>query len=380
MGTIMDYLEWRGDLRFSQYPFNDIDAMILAMLTYLPLNGIVPATGSNKKISFSEVADHFSSKSGSKTKKIPKINTSVSAAMDSDLVELFLAAAHSERFNTIQLSRFEAKTDFAAGEQFAAVTFTLPGIKREKVIAFRGTDNTLIGWKEDMEMAYMEQIPAHESACRYLKRSMDILPGKVTVCGHSKGGNLAVYAGSRMKQINQAKLSRIINFDGPGFSFSLVPRASFTHCEHKVVNYIPEESVVGVMLEQVGKRHVVASTAHSIYQHYALTWKVAGAKFIEGSLSNTAKLLEDTLETWLKELSLEKRKTFTDALFDILGASEGKTVDPVDHLKDINQIIKNYSQLDESTKKLLSEVISSLTAQATGVLTKSLKDKLPKIG
>jgi len=376
MGTVKDYMRWRGDLRFSKDPFNDIDALILSMLCYLPFKDIVPGVDSKKSISLNKAANQYFSKNPTAEEKTSEIELTVSPSMNKDLLELLKYGSHSPRFADMQLSRYEEKTDFAAGQQFSAVMFSLPNTKREKVIAFRGTDNTLIGWKEGLEMAYMEQIPAQESACRYLRRNINILSGKVTVCGHSKGGNLAVYAASCLKGMDRTRLSRIVNFDGPGFNFSILPRSSFSHCEDKVANYVPEESIVGMLLEKVGKRHVITSSARSVYQHNPITWGVQGIEFIPGNLSNTTKLLQDTLENWLAELSLERRKAFIDALFDVLGASEGTTIDQKMSLKDINKVIKNYANLDGEIKKMLSEVFSSITEQIKSTLSETIKEKM----
>jgi hypothetical protein len=376
MGTVLDYLKWRADLRFSQDPFNDIDALILAMFSYLPFKGIVPGIDEKEKITLEETARRYFSAFPSHKDDPEKIDLTVSSSMDEGLIRMLKMASRSERFSEMRLSRYVEKTDFSAGQQFAAITFSLPHAKRQKVISFRGTDSTLIGWKEDFELAYMEEVLAQESAGDYLDCQISILSGKVTVCGHSKGGNLAVYAASRLKGADRSRLSRAVNFDGPGFNFSVLPRSSFSDCEKKVVNYVPEESIVGVLLDAVGDRSVITSSARYLYQHNPLTWAIERTGFLGGELSDTTKLLEETVEEWLAQISLERRKAFIDALFDVLGASEGKTVDPKESLKDISKVIKNVSGLDEDTRKMLSEVLASITNQARDTISKAIKEKL----
>lgn len=379
MGTIMEYLDWRGDLNFSKDPFNHIDALVLAMLSYLPFKDIVPGTESRRAISLKDVSTRFFSKNRDAKQKSSTINPTASPALDSELMQLFKKAAACPRFENIRLSNYEEHMDFVVGQQFAAVTYTLPGLKRGKVVAFRGTDNTMIGWKEDFEIACMEQVPAQQSASRYLKRAIGIFSGRVIVCGHSKGGNLAVYASSRMNRLRRNKLAEIINFDGPGFDFSIIPAASFSACENKVCNYVPEESIVGMLLEPVGKRSVVSSSSHGIEQHNALNWKVACTQFMDGELSGTTRLLEQTLKTWLADFPVAKRKMFIEALFDILGASEGRTIDPGENIKEMKNIFTKYSKLDNETKALLSEVFSSLTEKTRNTLSTSIKANLAKI-
>lgn len=380
MGKTMDYLHWRGDLSFSKDPFNDVDALILALLSYLPFKGIVPDIESRDDISLKETSNQYFSNSPKTETKPSNINPTASSSFDSELLELLKVAGSCPRFSDIKLSRYDENTDFVIGRQFAAVTYTLHNLERSKVVAFRGTDNSLVGWKEDFELAYMEQIPAQESACKYLERTIGLFSSQFIVCGHSKGGNLAMYAGSHLNTTRQGRLTKIINFDGPGFDFSIVKKESFTHCEHKIFTYIPEESMVGMLLEPVGKRMVVSSSGRFMSQHNALNWEVERAKFLRGTLSDNAKLLERTLKTWLTEISLPERAMFLEALFDILGASEGTALrfDPQENLKEIKNILIKYSKLDKKTKTLLSQVFDSLTTETRRTITAKIKEKLPK--
>ena len=378
MGTITEYIHWRGDQRFNKDPFNDIDALILSMLSYLSFKDIVPGVESSKGISLKDTSVEFFSKAQTDETKASNINPTPSPSLDTELLELLRETAACSRFEKIRLSRYEENTDFVVGQQFAAMTFTLPNAKREKVVAFRGTDNSLIGWKEDFEIAYMEQTPGQESASRYLARAIGIFSSKVTVCGHSKGGNLAVYACSQLNALRRNKISKILNFDGPGFNFANISHVSFSLLENKVRNYVPEESMVGILLEPVGKRIVVSSSGRGINQHNALNWRVDKSRFISGNMSSTTKLLEQTLTTWLAELSLPKRKMFVEALFDILGASEGKTIDPKDNIKAFKNILTKYSKLDNKTKSLLTEVFSSFNEQTKNTLTTSIKENISK--
>jgi hypothetical protein len=384
MEKILDYLLWRGDLSFSQDPFNNIDALILSLLSYLPFKDIVPGIDSNKEISLKDTAWHFFSNVPTIKKKSFLIVSTASSSFDSEVLDLLRKAANYPRFENICLSRYEENTDFIVGRQFAAVTFTLQDPEHKKIVAFRGTDNSIVGWKEDFELAYMDQIPAQQSACSYLERTINIFSSQFIVCGHSKGGNLAVYAGSHLNSLRQNRLTKIINFDGPGFNFSVVQKSPFSRYEHKIINYVPEESMVGLLLESIGKREVVSSSARFINQHNAFNWEVERSGFVHGNLSSAAILLEQTLKKWLTEISISDREMFLDALFDILGASEGKTlkVDPQENLKEIKNILSKYSRIDEKTRVLLVQVFESLTSEARKTLSATLKEKLPqkKIG
>jgi hypothetical protein len=381
MGKTLDYLLWRGDLSFSQDSFNDIDALILALLSYLPLKDIVPGPDSQEAISLNETSSIFFKKHPIQDGHDANINSTAMSSFDNGLVKLLDQAARCARFKNVLLSKFEENTDFVVGRQFAGLTYTLNNRKREKVIAFRGTDNSIIGWKEDFELSYMEQTPAQESAGKYLSNSINIFSGPITVCGHSKGGNLAIFAGSHLSPIQQWKISKIINFDGPGFDFSITNRSTFEACENKIFNYIPEDSMVGLLLESVGKRTVVASATRYINQHNAFNWNVIQKQFIEGNLSSEALLLEQTLKTWLKEISISERETFLEALFDILGASEGAMIkfNPEENIHEIKNILVKYAKLDNTTKELLTQIFNALTNQTKKTISTTIMEKIQKL-
>lgn len=376
MATLLDYLTWRADLRFAQDPFNDIDALVMAMLSYVSFRDIVPE--GDGSISLEQAAEQILAKQEPGKKKSADDNLTATPVIEQELLQLLKSAANTARFGGIKLSRFVAKTDYEVGQQFAALTYTLPGPKRRRVVAFRGTDYTLIGWKEDFKMAYMKEVPAQESARRYLKDAAGLFSGKVTVCGHSKGGNLAVYAASRLNGLRRGKLERVLSFDGPGFDFSLVSAESFADCEGKVVKYVPAESIVGMLLNSVGERRVIQSDGRGLIQHDAFKWHVQGKAFIPAELAETTLLLEETLQSWLAQIARDKREAFIEALFGIFGASEGKTIDPMEHIKNIGNIIKDISELDDKTKDLLVEVFSAFTEQAKSTISKAIKEKLPK--
>ncbi|NMB53468.1 MAG: DUF2974 domain-containing protein [Leptolinea sp.] len=381
MGKTLDYLQWRGDLKFSKDPINDIDLLIFALLSYLPFKDIVPGIESNREISLKNAASQYLASYSTSGENSSKANITALSSFNSNAELLLKNAAGCPRFAEIRLSRYDENTDFVAGRQFTALTFTIQDLERTKIIAFRGTDNSVVGWKEDFDLAYMEQIPAHESACQYLKRTIGIFSGRFIVCGHSKGGNLAIYAGSHLNPVQQLKLKKIVNFDGPGFNFSIVQRNPFSKNEHKVVNYLPEDSMVGLLLEPVGKRVIVSSSDRFIKQHNAFNWDVHRSNFIEGELSGSAKLIEQTLETWLTDITISDRETFLEALFDILGASEGKFIktDPQESFKEFRNILVKYSKIDQKTKALLTSVFETLTSEATKTLSESIKEKLPRI-
>lgn len=378
MANFLDYLHWRGDLDFLISPFNEVDAAILSMLSYLDMTDIVPGCESGLGISIKDTSAQYFLKY-STTEVKPKISSTINSSLNSSLEELLRKLAVCPRFEGVQLSRFDKNTDYMVGQQFAAVTFTLQDTHPEHIVAFRGTDNTLIGWKEDFELVYMEQTPAQDSAQRYLEQALEKLPGRFIVCGHSKGGNLAVYAGSHIGSTLQDRILKIFNFDGPGFNFSVVDRTPFNICDKKILNLVPEESMVGMLLESAGERTVISSSARYAGQHNTFHWEVERSEFVRGNLADVAKLLDLTVKTWLTEISLDERAAFLETFFNLLGASEGTLLlsDPLQSLMEIKTILKKYSQLDKETKSLLNQVFGSLSTETKRTMSATIKKKLP---
>lgn len=376
MANILDYVYWRGDLDFSVSPFNEVDAAVLAMLSYLDIQAFMPAWDSDADISLRETSVRFFSKIAATG---IKSTYTLDPIFNASLEQLLHRVINCPRFEGLRLSHFVEDVDFAVGRQFAAVTFTLPGADPVRVVAFRGTDNTMVGWKEDFELAYMEHIPAQDSARRYLECVLTKLPGQFIVCGHSKGGNLALYAAAHLSAPDRERIGKIINFDGPGFDFSLVDRSPYALCEPKIDNFVPQESMIGMLFDSVGERTVVSSTGHAAGQHNAFRWEVERTQFARGELASVAKLLDHTLNAWLAELPLAERAAFLEALFDLLGASEGAAFssDPLQNLKALKKTLRKYSQLDAQKKAQLNQAFDFIAAQTRRSVSTSIRRRLP---
>jgi hypothetical protein len=381
MANIIDYLRWRGDLDFSISPFNEIDAAIFATFSYVNVAGIVPGWDLASGISMPDALDRIFMKfypSGEKPKSNSEIVPTLSAKFNTDLEDMLRALPACPRYNGVCVSGFEENVDVIAGRQFAAVVFTLPVANPHYVVAFRGTDNTLVGWEEDFRFAYMEQVPAQDSAQRYLERALDRLTGPVAVCGHSKGGNLAVYAGVHANACYQDQISKIFNFDGPGFCFNVIDPAPFAACRDKIVNFVPEESMIGMLFDSVGERTVVSSLSHSAGQHNAFFWNAGPTGFVRGNLADAARMLDRILKSWMSDLALSERQAFLEAIFDLLGDVDETVIskDPLKNLADVRHILKKYKQLDPETRSFINQVLATLSTETRRTLSTTIQKKL----
>lgn len=242
MPNIFDYLKWR-DIPIEKIEQNEVDNLILSRISYFPFDGILDK---GEKITLKEAYDRYLRKK-KKTHFLQKEDK-----------ELFEVISNSIRFKDIFISNYINKVDLLEEKQFSAITFFLPD--DTIYVAFRGTDDTLVGWKEDLNMSYSEYIPAQEDAVKYLEDIARRNKLPLIVGGHSKGGNLAIYASAFCKESIKSRIMRIYNNDGPGFSKNVVENKKYKNIVEKIYTYIPQTSIIGRLLNHEGKATIIKST------------------------------------------------------------------------------------------------------------------------
>ena len=225
MADMLDYLAWRGDIEFTQMPVNPVDALIFSTLSYIRFEDIVP-DNPNQSISMAEAA------AGLFSLKEPASRTRVKKDL-----ELLKAVAESKRFDNIRLSFYRSILIPEEDTQFAAVTVFLED--GSAYMAFRGTDNTLTGWKEDFNMSFQTSVPAQQLALRYVQEFAAAHPIPVWMGGHSKGGNLAVYAAAKCGDLLQKRIVEVYSQDGPGFSEEMMNDSGYRNILPKVRSFLP---------------------------------------------------------------------------------------------------------------------------------------------
>lgn len=311
MSNLLDYIAWRGDLTFEQDPFNSIDALILSCLSYVNFDKIVSPKAQGK-ITIEKASEKFFS-----------LHSEEELAQDKSFIKfapsMLRALGQSERFKTAYLSNYVDDTDISREIQFAAVEIDTSdgGV----FISFRGTDDTIIGWKEDFNLSYMT-VPAESEAALYLQKVMKGRLDKIRLGGHSKGGHLAVYAALAANSDLTSRIESIYNFDGPGFNHEAMESEQFKTIRPKITKIIPEGSIVGRLLENTVEPIVVKSTELGILQHDPLSWQMEGKQF-ETCMSTDmiSDLFDETMSGWLGEMTFEDRKVFVDELFSVFEAS-----------------------------------------------------------
>ena len=346
-----DYLNWRGDLSFDKVPFNKVDALLLAHVTYSIFDGVVPESFSERK-TFAQVAHDFS--------KTPDYEERINIGflINKRTAELMFKCAEVERYRNVELCGFRNIYNEENVEQFAAVTYLIDG---KPVIALRGTDDTIVGWKEDFNIAWLPQIPAQKDALEYFEEAAKALPGEMTLVGHSKGGNLVINTAVKCDKALQNRICEVYNFDGPGFDKDFFKTKEYKAVEKRIHSFYPGFSVVGMIFHHPENYEIVKSEGFAFWQHDAMNWQIMGGEFLtEGEFTEESRLFHKAFNEWIDELNLEQKKNFVETMFCILEASGAKTNNEIekDAFKSTARMVAAYAEMDKARRKEMKKILS----------------------
>ena len=370
MANMLDYLDWRGDLSMTKDPFNEVDNLILAELSYIPFNEYMPKAGSDESVRLKDVGEAF----------FEDYTLEDTADNWNKSPQVLKAAMKMNRFKKMKLRWFVDEFDQENEQQLSIVTFELED--GTAYVAFRGTDGTLIGWKEDFNMAYLFDTPGQKRAAEYLNEHFMNYDRPIRLGGHSKGGNFAMYAGIFCDPAVREKILTIYSNDGPGFHDEVMATDSYRAAKDKIVSIIPESSVVGMLLENQLSHIIVKSTEDGFKQHDPLSWRVKRTKFVRApELSSSSALLDATLTQWLGTLDIKERKIFVDSLFDTIAASGAMTIEEMNSnpVKCYSAIIKASTKLSKKKQKVISDAFGKLARTGRDVFMENMQTKVEGI-
>lgn len=349
MSNIFDYLSWRGDLSFNQSKFNEVDSIILSKLSYIPFEHLSFSLKDNFA-TIKDIAEDLLNNDKAKTYLWP------------DDITLLNHLKNSHRFNNLKLFNYSNITDFKSQIQFSAITIKIK--KDLSFIAFRGTDDTLVGWKEDLNMSFVTPVPSQIMAVKYFNNLAESLTDKFILGGHSKGGNLAIYAGAFCKKEYQKRIQKIYNFDGPGFTNSILEKNEYKSICHKIKTYVPQSSVIGILLGHEEKYTIVHSNQkNGILQHDICSWEINCTKFVYlKNVTNKSKFVNFTIKEWLCTTDIKNREKFINSIYEILLKTKSKTLGELNEnwLKTATIVLLSINSLDKETKKAVQETLFSL--------------------
>lgn len=369
MTNVLDYLAWRGDLSFGAFPFCDVDALVLSRLVYVPLDGVAGPAQENASCTVAEAA--AACLAGAAREKDP-----LRFRLEDD-EKLLRELTDSPRFGALPLYGFVNHFDKKEEKQFCAVTVGLG--KNETFIAFRGTDGTVVGWKEDFNMSFDDAVPAQEEALRYLEQAAAAHRGVLRVGGHSKGGNLAVYAAALCSARVQKRIVSVCNFDGPGFNESVLAQKGFADILGRVHTYLPQSSVIGMLLEHDETFSVVHSNNSGLMQHDVYSWDVLRTQFlpVEG-ITHSGQFIDTSLKNWIAAMDREQRKKFVDGLFSVVESLDATTLRDLWKGANPLHILRNIARMDDETSRLINEAFGILLRSMTAALPGFLEEAAPE--
>ena len=363
MANVCDYVRWRGDLTLEQSEFNEIDNLILARFSYFPFDKIIRE---NEIATIKELSRRFSNQDVTKLPILWK-----------DDVELFPLMGNSKRFGGMLATKYINKIDAEQEKQFSAITVLMPN--DIIYVSYRGTDNTIVGWKEDFNMSFKSHIASQISAKQYLEEIAKEYPSsKIIIGGHSKGGNIAVYAATFASKEVKDRIINVYNNDGPGFCEDVIETPEYQEILPRVHTYIPQSSIIGRLMNHKEKYTIVESVQKGIMQHDLYSWQVLGKEFVTlKKLTNESEFIDKTIKDWLENVEPEKREQVIDAVFEILNTTEAQTMKELkaNWFANAKTILGTYKNIDSDTKEMVWQTVNELLKVAKN----NIFEELPKI-
>lgn len=333
MENFLDYIKKKEEA-FTKEPLNEIDSLILSYLSYFHFP--------KEKVKLKDIDIR-------KTTKVKKN------------LEFIKHLYNSKRYKDIEICFYIEDTNTSLEKQFSSVTFLLPN--NTMFISFRGTDSTLNGWKEDFNMAFMLPVPSQSAALTYTKKVTSLIPRKFYLGGHSKGGNLAVYAASTINNDLSKRLLRVYSHDGPGFLKEFLLISNYKSIESKITKIVPSSSIIGMLLYTNEHYKIIKSSEKGILEHDPFSWLMDENKFITiKKLTDGCIYTNNVLNDFITGLSKKEREVFVDSLFTVLKSTGLTTLDEISKniiIKIPNILIAIY-KLDDVNKKYILKTIKAL--------------------
>lgn len=355
MQNLLDYIKWRGDLLMEKVPFCDVDALIFSQLSYSRLTDIVSEAFDGPPVTIVQAG-----------RQVLAEPDRLKQSEDDDLWKLLI---ESDRFKDLVLTGHIDHFDIETEKQFSAVTVLLP--EGKAAIVYRGTDLTIVGWKEDFNMSFADYVPAQAEAVNYLNAAAyKLAHRKLYLCGHSKGGNLAVYAGAFCQPKFQKRILHVRSFDGPGFTRENIQKPGMKVILPKARTYLPQSSVVGMLLEHEAAFTVIHSKSIGIMQHDPYTWEVMGSRFVvEEETTDSSQFIDKALKQWLQNMPKEKREAFVETVFSILDDCDAVTLKELFSKHNALTVMKNLTAMEAEDRDMIQEGLH--------ILHKSIRKSLP---
>ena len=345
MEDITKYINIYGNYTFKEKQFNEVDNILFTLLVYLNFEGLF-----KNKITIEEISKLYFQKFSEN-----KINSS--SSLQKKIIKLLKMMSTKIRFKDVEIYNY---IKIKENTQFGAMSFRFN--KNEIYVSYEGTDNSLIGWKENFETSYKFPVKSQEESIKYIN---DVIKRKdriIYIGGHSKGGNLAMCASMYAKSDIKKRIKKIYNNDGPGFNLEQFNSKEWYNIQNKLITLAPEDSIVAYLLNHQNNIKIVKSTAKNIKQHDPTTWECFGEFFEIGIRTETSKELEDKITKWANNYNYSKREKFITTIFNLIETSysKTKTTSKTSQISTFISIIKETKKLNKKEKDFLIDILKSL--------------------
>ncbi len=338
MSNIYDYLDKYGNKTFDEIEYTEIDNIIFTQILYMNFNDIV--SPSEDKINLKEAANIFISK-GRKCFIRKAYN-------------LLVAIKDKPRYKNLLLSNYIYK--LTEDEQFGAMTIDIND--KLRCVVFEGTDNTIIGWKEDFSISYLSLIPAAKDAIKYLKK-VSKFNKNIIVTGHSKGGYLAIISAIYSNMFIKYKLKKIYSLDGPGIKKEELISRKFNSIKGKYIKIIPKSSIVGKLFYDIDDPIVCNTKTMGFVGHSVFYWTLDNDKFKRDKLTKYSIDLDNYFTAWLESYNKEDLEYFSNYIFNLLDNYNIKLTEDIKNINKKNyiDIIDNLRKIDPKFKNMLKDFL-----------------------
>ncbi len=363
MKNIIDYIDRYGSVTFSEKPFNKVDALILSQFSYFKLDGFVPAVG--------ECKDNVSIKSISESEGVDALFSDERYAKNNR--QLFDKMASSARFGNVGLNHYINLVSNKWEMQFSAITAYLTDDTTH--VIFRGTDETIVGWKEDFNMSFMTPIPAQVKAVDYLHYAAERIRGGFSVGGHSKGGNLAVYSAMKCSKLVRERINLIYSQDGPGFTRQTLEDADFDAIKDRIQQFVPHSSIIGMLLQTQEQYRVIEARSVGILQHDPFNWVVEDDDFVyRDDIAGMYEIRDEAVNIWAKNADPQEMKVLVDKIYEVFVEAG---------VNDLNELVGNIPQLMTKAKAVLDGMededkqrVKAVVFQFAQILKDQIKEEI----
>jgi hypothetical protein len=353
MACLFDYLLWRGDLDFKVSPFNPVDNIILSQLSYLTLDGIVPGIKQRDVMSIALAVKVYNEKL-----QHPDFKMTSTFKQDPDLIR---ALGASKRFGNCQLFGYVNHVDAAREVQFSALcVYTNDDCC---FVTYRGTDSSIVGWKEDFNMSFKEVIPSQLEAVKYLEKMAPTIQGPLRIGGHSKGGNLAIYAAAQCSRKVQKRITEIYSNDAPGFHENFISSSGFAAIRGRIQSYVPQSSIIGMFMENGSNYTVIKSNETGLMQHCLYSWEVTHNDLVRAKKSTLgSRFVNLTIREWINNHNKAQREKFIETLYHVLNSADIKSLVDIEKnwFTSIRRMFRSLKNVDEATRKFVRKTIVEL--------------------